>query len=223
MQSNSESKTPFRAGGKRILIADDHPAIRKGVKLMLESEYSKVEFGEASNAVEVFREVKEKNWDLLILDMDMPGRNGLEVLKQLKDEKVNIPVLIFSMHPEAQVAIRAIKSGASGYLAKDSADTELAKAVQLILSGRKYITPTLAEQLAAQLGNPLDKAPHELLSDREYETLLLFARGKTVSQIAQELSLGVPTVSTYRARILEKMGMKSNAELVNYAIHNNLV
>ena len=223
MQSNSESKTPFRAGGKRILIADDHPAIRKGVKLILENEYSEVEFGEASNAAEVFRKVKEKDWDILILDMDMPGRNGLEVLKQLKDEKADIPVLIFSMHPEEQVAIRAIKSGASGYLAKDSADTELTKAVQLILSGRKYITPTLAEQLAAQLENPLDKSPQQLLSDREYETLLLIAKGKTVSQIAKELSLGVPTVSTYRARILEKMGMKNNAELINYAIRNNLV
>jgi DNA-binding NarL/FixJ family response regulator len=208
---------------KRILIADDHPAIRKGVKLILESEYSEIEFGEASNAVEVFQKVREKDWDILILDMDMPGRNGLEVLKQLKDDKTDIPVLMFSMHPEEQIAIRAIKSGASGYLAKDSADTELSKAVQQIFSGRKYITPTLAEQLAAQLENPLDKAPHQLLSDREYETLLLIAKGKTVSQIANELSLGVPTVSTYRARILEKMGMKTNAELASYAIHNNLV
>ena len=208
---------------KKILIADDHPAIRKGVRLMLESEYSEVEFGEATNAVEVFKKIKEKKWDILILDMDMPGRNGLEVLKQLKDDKTTIPVLMFSMHHEEQIAIRALKSGASGYLSKDAADTELSKAVHLILSGRKYITPAIAEQLAEQVGNPLDKAPHELLSDREYETLLLFAKGKTVSEIAKELSLGVPTISTYRARILEKMGMKNNAELANYAIRNNLV
>lgn len=208
---------------KRILLADDHPAIRKGAKLILTNEFSEVEFGEASNAIEVFRKLKEKDWDLLILDMDMPGRNGLEVLKQLKDEKAGIPVLMFSLHPEAQIATRAIRSGASGYLSKDCADSELANAVKLILSGRKYITASLAEQLAFQLENPTDKAPHELLSDREYETLLLFAKGKTVSQIAQELSLGTPTISTYRARILEKMNMKTNAELVEYAIRNNLV
>src|ERR1035437_6740204 len=183
---------------KKILIADDHPTIRNGVKQILASEFSEIEFGEASNAAEVFKMVREKDWDILILDMDMPGRNGLEVLKQLKDDKTNIPILMFSMHPEEQIAIRALKSGASGYLSKDTADTELTKAVQQILSGRKYIPPTLAEQLAGQLENPLNKAPHQLLSDREYETLLLFSKGKTVSQIADELSLGIPTVSTYR-------------------------
>lgn len=208
---------------KRILIADDHSVIRNGVKQILSSEFSAVEFGDAANSIEVFQKIKEKKWDILILDMDMPGRNGLEVLKQLKDEKTNIPVLMFSMHPEEQIAIRALKSGASGYLSKDSASAELANAIHQILSGRKYITPSLAEQLAAQIENPLDKAPHELLSDREYETLLLFAKGKTVSQIAEELSLSVPTISTYRARILEKMGMKTNAELASYAIRNNLV
>ena len=207
---------------KRILIADDHSAIRNGVKQILTNEFSDVEFGEAVNAVEVFRKVKEKKWDILILDMEMPGRNGLEVLKQFKDEKINTPVLVFSFHPEAQVAIRALKSGASGYLSKDSADAELVKAIQQILSGRKYITPSLAEQLATQIGNPLDKALHELLSDREYETFLLIAKGKTVSQIAKELSLSVPTISTYRARILEKTRMKTNAELMSYAIHNQL-
>lgn len=208
---------------KRILIADDHSVIRNGVKQVLSNEFNDVEFGEADNSVEIFRKIKENKWDMLILDMDMPGRNGLEVLKQLKDEKSRIPVLMFSMHPEEQIAIRALKSGASGYLAKDAASAELANAVRQIISGRKYIPPSLAEQLATQIENPLNKAPHELLSDREYETLLLFARGKTVSQIAKELSLGIPTISTYRARILEKMQMKTNAELVNYAIRNNLV
>lgn len=223
LKEELKASTTRRTGGKRILLADDHPAIRKGVKLILEHEFSDMEFGEASNAVEIFRKLKEKNWDILILDMDMPGRNGLEVLKQLKDEKNNLPVLVFSMHPEEQIAIRALKSGASGYLAKDSAGEELSKAIHLILSGRKYITPSLAEQLATNLDNPLNKAPHELLSDREYQTLLLIASGKTVSQIAEELSLSIPTISTFRTRILEKTGMKTSAELTSYAIRNNLV
>ncbi len=208
---------------KKILIADDHSAIRNGVKLILSNEFSEVEFGEAVNAAEVFKEVKGKKWDIIILDMDMPGRNGLEVIKQLKEDKANIPVLMFSMHPEGQIAVRALKAGAAGYLSKDTADTELVKAIHLILSGRKYITPLLAEQLAEQLENPQDKAPHEFLSDREYQTMLLIAKGKTVSQIAEELSLSVATISTYRARILEKTGMKTSAELTSYAIRNNLV
>lgn len=208
---------------KKILVADDHPAIRNGVKLILKSEFSKVEFGEASNAIEIFKKLKETNWDILILDMDMPGRNGLDVLKQLKDENNKIPVLVFSMHPEEQIAVRAIKAGAQGYLSKDSASEELGKAVQHILNGRKYITPTLAEQLATQLENPSNKAPHELLSDREYQTLLLIASGKTISQIAEELSLSVPTVSTYRTRILEKMNLKNSAELTHYAVSNRLL
>lgn len=208
---------------KKILLADDHPSIRNGVKQILTRELTEIEFGEATNSVEIFQKIKEKKWDILILDMDMPGRNGLEVLKQLKDEKTNIPVLMFSMHPEAQIAIRALKLGASGYLTKDSAATELPKAISLILNGKKYITPSLAEQLISQMENPQNKEPHELLSDREYETLLLIAKGKTVSEIAIELSLGAPTISTYRTRILEKMDLKNNAELISYAIRNNLV
>jgi DNA-binding NarL/FixJ family response regulator len=208
---------------KKILLVDDHSVIRNGVKQILLREFTQVEFGEAANGIEAFRLIREKNWDIIILDMDMPGRNGLEVLKQLKDENTKIPVLMFSLHPEEQIAIRALKSGAAGYLGKNSADTELLKAVQQILSGKKYITPSLAEQLANQIENPQDKAPHEFLSDREYQTLLLFANGKTVSEIADELLLSVPTISTYRVRILEKMNMKTNAELVSYAIRNNLV
>ncbi|MES2778352.1 MAG: response regulator transcription factor [Bacteroidota bacterium] len=208
---------------KRFLIADDHSAIRNGVKLILSQEFKEAEFGEAANAVEVFAHLRQKKWDLLILDIDMPGRNGLEVLKQLKDEDSHIAVLVFSMHPEEQIAIRALRSGASGYLAKDSADTELVKAIHQILTGRKYITPSLAEQLLTQLEHPLDQSPHALLSDREYQTLMLIASGKTVSQIAEELSLSVATVSTYRNRILGKMNMKTNAELAHYAIRNNLV
>ncbi len=208
---------------KRILLADDHPAIRNGTRLIIENQFKDVEFGEASNAIEIFKLMKDGKWDMLIIDMDMPGRNGLEVIAQLKDQNYKTPILMFSMHPEEQVAIRALKAGAAGYLAKDAPGEEMVKAIQLILAGRKYITPSIAEKLASQLENPLNKAPHELLSDREYQTLLLFAGGKTVSEIASELSLGIPTISTYRARILEKMGMKTNAELVSYAIRNNLV
>ncbi len=208
---------------KKILICDDHQAIRKGIRYILEAEFSGSEFGEASSANEVLKKINEKKWDILIQDIDMPGRNGFEVLKQLKDDGIKTPVLVFSMHPEEQIAIRAIKLGAAGYLSKDTADEELIKAIRVIMNGKKYITPSLAEQLVMQLENPNSKAPHELLSDREYQTLLLIAKGRNVSQIAEELSLGVPTISTYRARILEKTGMKTNAELATYAIRNNLV
>jgi two-component system, NarL family, invasion response regulator UvrY len=207
----------------KIIIADDHPAIRKGVRLILQAEYPGAEFGEAANAAEVFKLLRQHKWDVLIMDMDMPGRNGLEALKQIKEERIDVKTLIFSMHPEGQIAVRALKAGAHGYLGKDAPDGELARAVQTLLAGKKFITPEVAEQMAAQLENPGDKAPHELLSDREYQTLLLFASGKTVSQIAEELSLSVPTISTYRARILEKMGMKNNAELTSYAVRNKLV
>ena len=208
---------------KRILIADDHSSIRNGVKYILGDEFHEVEFGEARNAIEVMQKINDRNWDVLILDMDLPGRNGLEVLRQLKDEKISIPVLVFSFHREEQFAIRALKSGAAGYLAKDAADSELVKALNQIFAGRKYVSSFVSEQLIAQLENPLAKEPHEFLSDREYETLLLIASGKTVSQIANELSLSVSTMNTYRSRILEKMGMKSNAELVRYALENKLI
>jgi DNA-binding NarL/FixJ family response regulator len=207
---------------KRILIADDHSAIRNGVKLILSGEWKDIEFAEAVTGTEVLKKTEE-NWDLIILDMDMPGKNGLEVLKQLKDEKSSIPVLMFSMHAEGQIAIRAFKAGAKGYLPKDTADTELVTAVQRILSGKKYITASLADQLTDQLGNPDHKDLHELLSDREFQILVLFGKGKAVSQIAEELFLSVSTISTFRARILEKTGMKTTAELVSYAIKNNLI
>jgi len=208
---------------KRILIADDHSAVRNGIKHILVNEFSNIDFGYATHAGEVLQIVKEQAWDVIILDIDMPGRNGLDILKQLKDEEINIPVLVFSFHKEEQIAIRALKSGAYGYLAKDAADTELVKAVNIILTGKKYISPQVSEQLISQLENPGNKFPHELLSDREYQTLLLIASGKTVTQIAEELSLSHPTISTYRARILQKMLLKNNAEITNYAIRHNLV
>lgn len=208
---------------KRILIADDHSAIRSGVKMVLSTEFSEVEFGEAANAAEVFQKIKEEKWDIVILDIEMPDKNGLEILKQLKYSKTCIPILVFSMHSEEQFAIRALKLGASGYLAKDVSGGEFAKAIHQILGGRKYITPSIAQQLAIQIENPLDKAPHEFLSDREYQTLILIASGKTISEIAEKLSLSNSTIATYRARILCKMCVKTNAALTNYVFQNNLL
>ena len=208
---------------KRILIADDHSAVRSGVKHILLSEFSNIEYGYATNAGEVFQLIKDENWHVIILDIDLPGRSGLDILKQLKDESIDIPVLVFSFHREEQIAVRALKSGAYGYLAKDAADTELVKAINTILSGKKYISPLVSEQLISHLENPQNKPVHELLSDREYQTLLFIASGKTITQIADELSLSHPTISTYRARILQKMGMKTNAEITSYAIRQNLV
>jgi two-component system, NarL family, invasion response regulator UvrY len=206
-----------------ILIADDHSAIRIGVKQICASEFPGMRFGEAVNYTEVFQQLKNGPWDILILDIDLPGRNGLDILKQIKAEKMRIPVLMFSFHSEEQIAVRALKLGAAGYLSKDAADLELVKAVRRVIDGKKYVSPALSEKLLDLLDDTSDKEPHELLSDREYQTLLLIASGKTVSEIADSLCLSKPTVSTYRARILEKMRMKNNAELTTYAITQKLV
>lgn len=206
-----------------ILIADDHSAIRIGVRQICANEFPGLRFGEAVNSAEVFQQLKNGPWDILILDIDLPGRNGLDILKQIKAEKMKIPVLMFSFHSEEQIAVRALKLGASGYLSKDAADMELVKAIKRIIDGRKYVSAALSEKLLDLLDESSDKDPHELLSDREYQTLLLIASGKTVSEIADSLCLSKPTVSTYRARILEKMRMKNNAELTTYAITQKLV
>lgn len=208
---------------KRVLIADDHIAIRRGVRHILETSFKNLEFGEAVNSAEAMHKLKEGIWDILILDIEVPGRSGFEVLKQIKLDRIKTPVLVFSFHKEELVAIRALKSGAAGYLSKDAADTELVEAIEKILAGKKYISMSVAQQLASHLDSPIDSDPHEILSDREYQTLLLIASGKTVSEISAELSLSISTISTYRARILEKMNMKTNAELTSYAIRRNLV
>ena len=208
---------------KKILIADDHSAVRIGVKQICATEFPFVQFGEAVNYAEVFQRLKEDDWDIVILDIDLPGRNGLDILTQIKAEKLRIPVLMFSFHSEEQIAIRAMKLGASGYLSKDAADLELVKAIDQIMQGKKYISQSLSEKLLSLLDDNSNKEPHELLSDREYQTLLLIASGKTVSQIAGILCLSTPTISTYRARILEKMKMKNNAALTTYAITKKLV
>ena len=208
---------------KKILIADDHSAIRIGIKQICTSEFPFVQFGEAVNYAEVFQKLNENDWDILILDIDLPGRNGLDILKQIKAERLKIPVLMFSFHSEEQIALRALKLGASGYLSKDAADMELIKAINKILEGKKYVSAALSEQFLEMLDNNSTKEPHELLSEREYQTMLLIASGKTVSEIAEILFLSTPTISTYRARILEKMKLKNNAELTTYAITQKLV
>ena len=208
---------------RKILIADEHSAIRIGVKQICSSEFPSMQFGEATNYAEVLQKLKEDNWDILILDVDLPGRNGLEILKQIKDEKIKVPVLMFSFHGEEQIAIRALKTGASGYLSKDAADKELIKAVNNIIDGRKYISQVISEKLVSMLDRDAEQEPHDQLSDREYQTLLLIGSGKTVSEIAGQLFLSKPTVSTYRARILEKMKLKNNAEIISYVIGRKLI
>ena len=208
---------------EKILIADDHAAIRMGVKLICTAEFPSMQFGEAINYVDVFKKLGENAWDILILDIDMPGRNGIEILKRIKAEKLRVPVLMFSLHSEEQVALRALKIGAAGYLSKDAAGTELISAINKILGGKKYISKSLSEKLLDMLDENSTKEPHESLSEREYQTMMLIASGKTVSEIAELLFLSVPTVSTYRTRILEKMRLKNNAELTTYVITQKLI
>jgi DNA-binding NarL/FixJ family response regulator len=207
----------------KILIADDHPIVRTGLKQILEEAPVKLSCEEAKDGHEVLRKTAGQDFDLILLDIAMPGVNGLDCLKQIKKEKPRLPVLIISMYPEEQYAVRALKAGASGYLTKQSAPDELLLAIKKVLSGGKYVSASLAEKMAWELEKDGAEHPHETLSDREYEVLRLIASGKTASQIAAQLCLSVKTVSTYRARILEKMKLKNNAELTHYAIRNHLV
>ncbi|HJU46272.1 MAG TPA: response regulator transcription factor [Chitinophagaceae bacterium] len=207
----------------RLLIADDHAIVRTGLKKILLEEYPSAIIEEVSNAEDLLVKIRKESWDMIISDLTMPGRSGLEALQQIYAEFPKLPVLILSMHPEEQFAVRLLKAGAAGYLNKEAAPTELTTAVTRILQGRKYITSTIAEQLAGNLLQDADKLPHETLSNREFEVLKLMATGKTVGDIAELLFLSVTTVSTYRARILEKLSLKTNAELILYAINNNLV
>ncbi|MCX6291472.1 MAG: response regulator transcription factor [Bacteroidetes bacterium] len=206
-----------------ILIADDHSIVRRGLKQILLDEFPDANIGEVNNGLELMHAARAHRWNIIISDLSMPGRNGLETLKQLKIEFPKLPVLILSMHPEDQYAIRALKAGAAGYLTKESASEELIHAIRKILDGRRYITASVAEKLAENLEQDSTKELHEVLSDREFDVLKLIASGKTVSEIAEQLLLSVTTVSTYRARILLKTNMKTNAELTHYAIENKLV
>ncbi|HRG88806.1 MAG TPA: response regulator transcription factor [Chitinophagales bacterium] len=206
-----------------ILIADDHAIVRKGLVQLLREEFHFAEITEAANSADVLDKAKGKIWDVILLDISMPGRNGLDVLKQLRADGIKAPVLMLSMHPEDQYALRVLKAGASGFLNKDSATDDLIAAVHKVLSGKKYITASLAEKMAEAMGDGGDRAAHELLSDRELQVLQLIAAGKTVSEIAETISLSVNTISTYRTRILEKLSLSNNAELTRYALDNHLV
>ena len=207
----------------RILIADDHAILRRGLKEILLGEYKDAIFAEAGNAQEVLAEVRKQAWDLVILDITMPGRSGLDLLRDLKQLRPELPVLVLSMHPENQYAKRVLKSGAAGYMNKETAPKELVTAIRKVLDGGRYVSAALAEKLASDLSADAARLPHERLSDREFEILRMIASGKTVSQIAEELHLSVTTVSTHRARILEKMDMANNAELMRYAMINALI
>ncbi len=208
---------------KRILIIDDHAVVRDGVKKIFDEQPGAVSFGEASSGLEALQLARQQDWDLAVLDLSLGNQSGLDVLKGLKQIRPRLPVLILSMHSEEQYVHRAFKAGASGYITKDSSRAELAKAVNKLAAGGMYITSALAERLVFDLGRGSDRPPHETLSDREFEVMRLIASGKTVTEIAGLVSLSDKTISTYRARLLEKMRMKTNAELTRYAIQNKLV
>jgi two-component system, NarL family, invasion response regulator UvrY len=207
----------------RFLIVDDHPSFRRGVKDILVEGFKGAGFSECGNAQEMLDQVRLHAFDLVVMDISMPGRSGPEVLKELKGLNSTVPVLILSMHPEDQYAIRMFKAGAAGYLTKSSAPEELVQAAKKVLAGGQYVSASVGEALALTVRSGIEKLPHERLSDREYEVLCLIASGKTVSEIAEDVNLSVTTISTYRARILEKMSLKNNAELTRYAIQHALV
>jgi two-component system, NarL family, invasion response regulator UvrY len=207
----------------RILIADDHAVVRRGIRETLGEAFSQATFGEAKTALEALESVRQRDWDVVILDISMPGKSGLDILDDLHRLRPKLPVLLLSMHPEKQFARRALKSGAAGYLTKESVPEEIKQAVRRVRAGGRYVSATLAEKLAFDLGKPADVPVYELLSDREFQVLRMIASGRTVKQIADEIGLSVKTVSTYRARILLKTGLKTTAELIRYALQTQLV
>lgn len=207
----------------RVLITDDHAMIRVGLKQVLLKAFSSAVIAEAQNTQEAMEQIRKKVWDLVVMDITMPGRSGLDILQDIKLARPNLPVLIMSMHGEDQFAVRVIKAGAAGFISKHSAPEELVKAIRKILGGGKYVSSSVAEKMVFDLGKETEKPPHEALSDRELQVMCMFATGRANKDVARELSLSVKTISTYRARILEKMTMKSNAELTRYAIKSGLV
>ncbi len=206
-----------------VLIADDHPVVLQGLKQIVAETPDIAIKGEATSGTEVLQKVRSGKWDVVVLDLTMPGIHGLDLLKRLKTEHPEIRVLVLSIHPEDQYAVRLLRAGASGYLNKRSAAGQLVEALRKVARGGKYVSPTLAEKLAFDLDIDSDRPPHEHLSDREFQVFCLIASGMTVTEIAEELSLSVKTVSTYRSRILEKMNMQRNAELTRYAIEHDLI
>jgi DNA-binding NarL/FixJ family response regulator len=206
-----------------IFIADDHPLIRKGIKDILQEEMDFNVVGEAAYPHEILKGIEEHNPHILITDLSMPGRGGLDLIRDLRQLFPKLPILVLTMHPEERFAVRALKAGVAGYLTKDTKPEEIIKAVRKIISGRKFITPSIAEKLATELDRDQDKLPHELLSDREFQVMCMIASGKKVRDIAQKLSLSIRTVNTYRTRILEKMNMKNDTELTIYTIEHHLI
>jgi two-component system, NarL family, invasion response regulator UvrY len=208
---------------RRILLADDHEIVRKGLMKVLTETFQPVEVEEARNGQEAVSKVVKGRYDLVVLDIKMPGKSGLDALKEIRQHQPRLPVVILSMYPEDQLAVRAMRAGASGYLTKECASDELVLAIQKALTGEKYVSGSLAQILAEELDKDPDKLPHEILSDREHQVMLMIASGKTVGGIAKELCLSVKTISSHRANVLLKTGMKNNAEITRYAIQNNLV
>ncbi len=206
-----------------ILIAEDYPLFRLGVKELLTDGLEAVKVGECDNAYDLFELVRREKWDALILDITIPGTTGTEALKHVKKACPTLPVIVLTMYPEDQYAVRMFKAGADAYLTKASAPEELVKAVKKVLAGGQYVSPSFSEKLVRLVFQQTDRLPHEILSDREYEVLRLLASGKTVSEIADSLHLGTTTISTYRARILEKLNLKNNAELMRYAVQQGVV
>jgi two-component system invasion response regulator UvrY len=207
----------------RLLVADDHEVVRKGLVKVLAETLQPIKIDEAKNGQEALNKASKSEYDLIVLDIKMPGKSGLDVLKEIKQHQPKMPVLILSMHPEEQFAIRAIRAGASGYLTKECAGDELVLAVRKALKGERYVSGSLAEIMAGELDSASEKPLHEILSDREYQVMLMIASGKPVGAIAKELCLSAKTISSYRANILLKTKMKNNAEITHYAIQNKLV
>ncbi|MCK9377375.1 MAG: response regulator transcription factor [Syntrophobacterales bacterium] len=207
----------------KILIADDHTIVREGIKQILADTADLVVAGEATNGHEVLEQIRKEDWDVVVLDLAMPGKDGLDTLKELKIEKPKLPVLVLSMHPEEQYAVRLLKAGASGYLTKESAPEELIAAIRKVSQKGKYVSSSLGEKLAFYLESESEKPVHEVLSDREYRVMLMIASGKTVKEIGEEMFLSIKTISTYRVRALKKMGMKNNAAFTYYAVKHNLL
>ena len=207
----------------RILIADDHPIFRAGLKEILAKDADVESIGEADNGHKALELARKQRWDVVVLDITMPGKDGLEVLQELRRERPKLPVLVLSAHPEDQLALRLLKAGAAGYLTKDKAPKVLLSAIRKVLGGGKYVSESLAEKAVFQLASETTQSSHETLSDREFQVMRMIASGKTIKEIGKELFLSVRTVSTYRTRVLEKMNMKTNAELIRYALQNKLV
>ncbi|MFI5236312.1 MAG: response regulator [Ignavibacteriales bacterium] len=207
----------------KIIIADDHPLIRKGIKDILEDEMDYEVVADAAFPHEVLNGIKDFNPDILITDLSMPGRSGLDMISDVKQLYPKLPILVLTMHPEERFAVRALRAGVDGYLTKDTRPEEIIKAVRQIVSGRKFITPSIAEKLATEIDRDPNKLPHELLSDREFQVMCMIAAGEKVRNISSKLSLSIRTVHTYRTRILEKMNMKSDTELTLYAMEHRLL